>query len=267
MSQKLIFLSHIHEEKELALLIKNAIEDEFSGFVDVFVSSDGESIPAGTNFLKRIEMGLTNCIGAIYLISPISVKRNWINFELGAIWIRSCVSEQNGGNEIPTLPFCHSGMTYGLLPQPICNLNAVQASNASQIEFAFKSIQKAVGAKGKLKTDFDELAKNIAKFEEIYTVGDKIKAFAKLFLPMFNLSNVKVTINNNYLINLGLISNEQLRQGNALIPMQLKNDMKLHMEGAGIWSCDNGESIHGGPTDLILSGHALNKFREVLNNK
>ena len=76
MTNKLIFLSHIHEEKELALLLKQAIENEFSGFVDVFVSSDGVSIPAGANFLKKIEAGLVACIGAIYLISPTSVRRN-----------------------------------------------------------------------------------------------------------------------------------------------------------------------------------------------
>lgn len=33
------FLSHIHEEKEMALLMKSAVESEFSGFVEVFVSS------------------------------------------------------------------------------------------------------------------------------------------------------------------------------------------------------------------------------------
>ena len=45
-----IFLSHIHEEKELAIIIKDAIEEEFSGFVEVFVSSDGMSLPSGSNF-------------------------------------------------------------------------------------------------------------------------------------------------------------------------------------------------------------------------
>ncbi len=71
MSPKVIFLSHIHEEMELAILIEEALKAEFSGFVDVFVSSDGVSIPAGANFLRRIENGLINCIGAVYLISPI----------------------------------------------------------------------------------------------------------------------------------------------------------------------------------------------------
>lgn len=112
MANKLIFLSHIHEDKALAALVKDALEDEFSGFVEVFVSSDGTSIPAGSNFLKRIENSLIDCVGAIYLISPISVKRNWINFELGAVWVRNVVSVRSGHAEIPTLPICHSGMTH-----------------------------------------------------------------------------------------------------------------------------------------------------------
>ena len=141
MANKLIFLSHIHEEKALAVLVKQALEEEFSGFVDVFVSSDVSSIPAGSNFLKKIEEGLVNCIGAIYLISPVSVKRNWINFELGAVWVRNVISIRGGNAEIPTLPMCHSGMVPGNLPAPLNNLNAISGNKASQLEFAFRSLQ------------------------------------------------------------------------------------------------------------------------------
>ncbi|WP_227728829.1 toll/interleukin-1 receptor domain-containing protein [Yersinia proxima] len=175
MSNKVIFLSHIHEEKELAILLKEAIESEFSGFIDVFVSSDGVSIPAGSNFLKRIEDGLINCIGAIFLLSPYSVNRNWINFELGAVWVRNAISQNNGGVNIPALPFCHSGIVPATLPQPICNLNGITASNSSELEFAFKSLQAAVGGKGKLRTDFDELASNIIIFVNKYTIQDSLK--------------------------------------------------------------------------------------------
>lgn len=172
---KLIFLSHIHEEAKLAQIIQAAIEDEFSGFVEVFVSSDGKTIPAGANFLKRIEDGLISCVGALYLISPTSVKRNWVNFELGAVWIRNSIAVRNGENEIPTVPICHSGMTPSTLPMPLINLTAIQANSASQLELAFKSIQTAVGGKGKLKTDFDELTQKISQLERIYTLGDSLK--------------------------------------------------------------------------------------------
>jgi hypothetical protein len=181
MPDKLIFLSHIHEEKALALLVKQTLEDEFSGFVDVFVSSDGTSIPAGSNFLKRIEEGLVSCIAAIYLISPISVKRNWISFELGAVWVRNIISLGAGSHEIPTLPVCHSGMTPSGLPAPLNNLAGISANQASQLEFGFRSIQAAVGGKGNLKTDFDLLTAKIIAFEQGYTLGANI---AKMFLRL-----------------------------------------------------------------------------------
>ncbi|QJP95500.1 toll/interleukin-1 receptor domain-containing protein [Pseudomonas fluorescens] len=190
MSQKMIFLSHIHEEKALALIIQQAIVEEFSGFVDVFVSSDGTSIPAGANFLKKIENGLTNCVAAIYLISNTSVKRNWINFELGAIWIRNLININEEKNEIPLLPICHSGASPSTLPSPLNNLNAISGNQASQLEFAFKSLQSAVGGRGKLKTDFNKLAEKLIDFEYTHNLGANIATAIKLLLPAKELKGL-----------------------------------------------------------------------------
>lgn len=180
MAEKLIFLSHIHEESELAVLIKDALEQEFSGFVEVFVSSDGTSIPAGSNFLRRIEDGLVNCIGAIYLISPKSVKRNWINFELGAVWIRNAINIRSSGPEIPTVPFCHSGTTPATLPAPLNNLNAINANNSSELERAFRALHHAAGGRGSLRTNFDILAEKIRTIESKFTIGLNLKSFILL---------------------------------------------------------------------------------------
>ena len=178
--KSLLFLSHIHEEKTLAMILKEAIEEEFGGFVTVFVSSDGSTVPAGSNFLKRIENGLLDCVGAIYLLSPHSVKRNWINFELGAVWIRNISALRDGDSEVPTLPLCHSGMKPTTLPMPLANLNGVVANQSSQLEFAFRSIQKAVGGSGQLHTNFDALATKVTQFEQAYTVGFNLRDMLKL---------------------------------------------------------------------------------------
>lgn len=177
----LIFLSHIHEEKDLAIIIKEFIENEFSGFVDVFVSSDGKSITAGANFLKRIEDALVNCCAALYLISPNSVKRNWINCELGAVWIRNVMSVRSGGSEILAIPVCHSGITPSNLPQPLNNLNAIQGNNALQLKFAFCSIQTAVGGRGALKSNFEELSVKVIELERKYTLGANIRCLLSVF--------------------------------------------------------------------------------------
>lgn len=205
----LIFLSHIHEERYLAQTIQYAIESEFGGFVEVFVSSDGKTIAPGANFLKRIEEGLISCVGAIYLISPVSVKRNWINFELGAIWIRSVQSVNNNGPLIPTIPFCHSGITPNQLPMPLVNLNAIMANNSAQLENAFHGIQSAVGGRGKLKTDFDVLAQKILSFENQYTVGDNLVALFK------ELIGIKDDI-------ISLINHCKSISGELIIPFEFK---------------------------------------------
>lgn len=44
---KRVFVSHISEEAKTAARLKDALVRDFLGFIDVFVSSDTESIAAG----------------------------------------------------------------------------------------------------------------------------------------------------------------------------------------------------------------------------
>jgi len=178
MASRLLFLSHVHEEKDLALLLKEALEAEFSGFVDVFVSSDGVCIPPGSNFLRKIEDGLVCCVGAMYLISPLSTRRHWVSFELGAVWIRNALNAANGGPQIPALPICHSGMSPGEMPAPLNHLNGIVASDPISLEAAFKSLQSAVGGRGALRTDFATLALDISETEKRYATEFAILAAA-----------------------------------------------------------------------------------------
>jgi hypothetical protein len=117
---------------------------------------------------------LVNCIGAIYLISPKSINRNWINFELGAVWIRNAINLRNNEKEIPTLPMCHSGIEPSSLPSPINNLNAVRANEPAGLTFALKSLQAAVGGKGTLKSNIPALVEQVSGFEKKYTIDANV---------------------------------------------------------------------------------------------
>ena len=268
MNNHQLFLSHIHEEKELAVLIKNAIEDEFSGFVDVFVSSDGTSIPAGSNFLKRIEDGLVNCIGALYLISPISVKRNWINFELGAIWIRNAMNIRTGQKEIPNLPLCHSDMIPSSLPQPIGNLNAIVANQASQLEFAFRSIQTAVGGRGVLKTNFDTLAQNILDFEREYTLGSAVVTFLKsLGCNMKTLIQHCEALPPGVLttLELGFIPTELIQKIQDYQNNQLSGVINLTTKNPGTSFYEYG-AVNGAEASVVIDVSLVLAFKNLLQN-
>lgn len=109
-----VFISHITEEAEVARIMKEWIESTFLGQHEVFVSSDSESIPAGTKWLDEITKAITNSKIILLLCSPGSINRPWINFEAGCGWARS----------IPVIPICYGGLTRGKLPPPI---NALQA--------------------------------------------------------------------------------------------------------------------------------------------
>lgn len=269
---KLIFISHIHEETEAAQAIQRCIEDEFSGFVDVFVSSDGKSIPPGANFLKRIEDALINCAGAVYLISPVSVKRNWINFELGAVWVRNSLSTRNSGPEIPTIPVCHSGMTPSSLPMPLSNLNAITGNNASQLELAFKSIQAAVGGKGSLKTDFDGLAKKIIDYEKRYTMGDNlVKIFTLIGLKNSEINQVichcrALPSGTKFQLQLGFRDNNLIQALKSLEANELKGCITVNINNPGV-SFGTMGAINGGQTDVFVERDLIMDFEKLLNDK
>ena len=107
MPKPLVFISHITSEKELAQALRELIQTTFMGMIEVFVSSDPDSIAMGGRWLEEITRGLKNCVVEVVLASPQSIKRPWINFEAGAGWVR----------DIAVIPVCHSGMTPdGALP-------------------------------------------------------------------------------------------------------------------------------------------------------
>lgn len=136
-SKPLVFISHITEEKEIAIAFKELIESSFLGMLDVFVSSDEDTIHMGQKWLDRISNGLKTCAIEVVLCSPKSILRPWINFEAGAGWVR----------DIPVIPLCHSGIEPAKLPMPLNLLQAAKANEVSSLKLIFPVLAQAIGAK------------------------------------------------------------------------------------------------------------------------
>ena len=160
-NKKIVFISHITEEKELALELKELIENSFLGLLDVFVSSDENSIQMGQKWLNNITDSLKNCAIEIIVCSPKSIQRPWINFEAGAGWIR----------DIPVIPICHSGIEPSKLPMPLNLLQAAKANEVSSLQLIFPVLANAIGAKCP-KIDFSDFITKVKNFEEQYTFWD-----------------------------------------------------------------------------------------------
>lgn len=157
MPKPTIFLSHINEEAELANFFKSEIETSFLGMVDVFVSSDGNSIKLGQKWLEEVTEGLKNCLAILLFCSPYSIRRPWINFECGAGWARS----------IAVVPICHSGLRPVDLPIPISLLQGLEIRDSKRIEQIFQLIAEKLNSKTP-SINTETFVKKIIVFEDSY---------------------------------------------------------------------------------------------------
>lgn len=166
MEKSLVFISHISEESEIAQDLKELIEESFLGMIEVFVSSDGDSISVGQKWLENITNSLKECSVEIILCSDKSIQRPWINFEAGAGWIK----------EIPVIPICHSGMNPSKLPVPLNMLQATSLSEVSGLKLLFTVLAGEIGAQNP-KVDFTEFIVKVKDFEERYSFWDNCNEY------------------------------------------------------------------------------------------
>ncbi len=83
-----IFFSHSSLDMDRIKPIKDHIISETGNAVQIFLSSDGASIPFGKSWLREIEDALINCKLMFVWLTPASVKSSWIYFESGYAYSR-----------------------------------------------------------------------------------------------------------------------------------------------------------------------------------
>lgn len=154
MNKPTIFISHINEEKEISIALKEFLEKKFLKTVNVFVSSHEESIRLGDDWLNIIKKSMKDCKLTIVICSPISISRPWINFEAGAGWVK----------DIPVIPFCHSGLTPSKLPVPINSFQAGQLNNPDDLKKLFNRIAEIINITSPDSDDKD-FSNAVASFE------------------------------------------------------------------------------------------------------
>lgn len=159
-----IFISHIHEEAELAKLIKNWIEESFSGQVSVFVSADDRDIKLGDEWFQKISAALESSSLTLLLCSPHSVTRPWISFEAGWGWAK----------QVPIAPICHSGLLPSALPKPFDFRQAINIEDKGAISKVIQAIAQHKNfqktpriAEAEFEAELSELLKKVGTLQPI----------------------------------------------------------------------------------------------------
>lgn len=83
MNKPTLFFSHSSKDKNLIKSIKDKLIQYTGGVLDIFMSSDGQSIPFGTNWIHKVEEGLNNAKVMFVFVTENSISSGWIYFEAG----------------------------------------------------------------------------------------------------------------------------------------------------------------------------------------
>jgi TIR domain len=146
-AKPLVFVSHISEDEAVAEWLKTTLNRDFLRLLEVFVSSDTESIEVGTPWFDSVRQALADARVLIVLCSRASVGKPWINFEVGAAWIINK----------PIIPLCHSGLSPAELPMPLSLRQGIELHDPEGIERLYEGLAREFGF-GIPEKDFAELA-------------------------------------------------------------------------------------------------------------
>src|SRR4030095_6014234 len=83
MEKPIVFLSHSSTDKAAMAKLKALLDGRAAGCLDIFLSSDGESIRFGRNWIARISESLDNAKLMFACLTAESASSRWIHFEAG----------------------------------------------------------------------------------------------------------------------------------------------------------------------------------------
>ncbi len=67
--------------------LKDLIVEKTDGTIEVFLSSDGQSIPLGRNWVHRVQEALDEATIMVVFITPNSLRSSWIYLDLGTQYL------------------------------------------------------------------------------------------------------------------------------------------------------------------------------------
>lgn len=129
-----VFISHASTDAEFANAVKQEVEKVFANGVSVFSTSSPGAIGAGSDWLGEIEDRLERAQAVIAIVTPVSIERPWLWFEVGATWARG------RQQECKIYPLCAPEIELGSLPPPLDRLQALSMGRAADLKLLFQAL-------------------------------------------------------------------------------------------------------------------------------
>jgi hypothetical protein len=150
MDKPVVFFSHSSRDKTPLAALKERFVDLTGGTINVFLSSDGQSIRLGSNWVASVEQALRAAKIMFVFVSPNSLHSPWLYFETGHAYSKG----------IAVIPVGLFGVDIGLLPPPMNLLQGFGLTDADSLNNLIVTANETFGFTHKLgfvQADFDAL--------------------------------------------------------------------------------------------------------------
>ena len=164
MDKPTIFFSHSSQDSLAILPIKNRVAEITANVIDIFMSSDGQSIPFGHNWIHKIEEGLNNAQIMFVFVTPTSINSAWIYFEAGFAYSKG----------IEVIPV-GVGVNIGQLKAPLNLLQGFDITSADSLNNFISVINKKFDLKFSetfASDDYEAVYKSVVAAPYSLNVGD-----------------------------------------------------------------------------------------------
>lgn len=145
-----IFFSHSAGDQEAIARLKELFVAKTGGAIDVFVSSDGESLPVGRNWVHQVEQALDRAGLMLVFMTPNSLGSDWVNFEAGYAYAK----------KIKVVPVGFLGVDLGTLGEPLSLLQGFNINSEAGLNNLIAVANEEFGhkhAEGFSKEEFARL--------------------------------------------------------------------------------------------------------------
>jgi len=159
-----LFISHATSDGEFANAVKQEVEKVFANGINVFCTSSPGAIAVGVDWLSDIEQKLGVAQAVIAIVTPVSIERPWLWFEIGATWSKG----RSGDCRI--YPLCAPEIELSNLPSPLDRLQALSMGKAADLKLLFDALITQFGF-GKISSfRAANITSRIPKYKDVKVV-------------------------------------------------------------------------------------------------
>lgn len=178
MEKDVVFFSHSSIDTEAINYIKERIIQFTGNAIKIFLSSDGQSIPLGSNWIHKIEEGLEKAKIMFVFISKDSINSSWIYFESGYSYSK----------KIKVIPVGINGADISKLKPPLSLLQGFNITDTDSMNNIIGVINNELDLSFPDGFSNDDLISFSAKKSDKLTVLEKDIVFVDYFEFAFPLS-------------------------------------------------------------------------------